>query len=112
MWHYAAIPQLLEVIPLIYLAMGAVRLARAKEPMPYRDWYASWRRMRFAALWSAVFTACMAAVELAYILLAGPSLPPELLYLLGEAACLSLSLALYLFITKRPCTPSVQTEKE
>ena len=114
MWHFAAIPPLLEVIPLIYLVMGAVNLLRGKEPMTFRDWYASWRRMETAALWSAILTALMTALELVYILVIadGLSLPAEPLYLLGEAGCAALSITLFLFLKKHPCVQSVDPAKK
>ena len=68
MWRVAAIPQLLELIPLIYLVMGLVRLLTVKEPLTFRDWYASWRRIGVAAIGSAVLTAAMALAEIVFIL--------------------------------------------
>lgn len=108
MWHFAAIPQLLELIPLIYLVMGGFRLLRAKEPMTFRDWYASLRRMETSALWSSVLTAFMAAMEIIYILFiaAGASMPAEPLYLLGEAGCAVLSVLLYRYLKNHPCDRS------
>ena len=115
MWHYAAIPQLLEIIPLIYLILGAVCLLRAGDALTYRDWYASWRRMTHAAAWSLGFTGLMAAVEIAYLVLAPepPVFSRELPYLAGELACAALSLVLLRFLRKRPCTRSMEgPEKE
>jgi len=113
MWRIAAIPQLLELIPLLYLVMGLVRLWLAKEPLTFRDWYASWRRLGVAAAASAVFTAGMALAEIVFILLyAGGAAGAEIPYLLAEIACLALSLALAVYVKKHPCTPSVATEKE
>ena len=115
MWHYAAVPQLLELIPLIYLVMGLVRLLLAKVPFTYRDWYASWRRMKHAAAWSLGAAALMAAVEIVYLLFAAedPSLPRELLYLLEALVCAALSFALFCYIRKHPCiTSAPSAEKE
>ncbi len=113
MWHVAAIPQLIELIPLIYLVMGLARLLTVKEPLTYRDHHASWRRLGSASVGSTVLTACMAAAEIIYIVLYVRSgFGPELLYLLGELSCFALSLALARYIRKHPCIPSVQTDKE
>lgn len=107
MWHYAAIPQLLELIPIIYLFMGAVRLIRTKEPFTFRDWYASWRRIGHSAGWSIVFTAAMAATELAFLIAVGAErLLPELTYLLGEIICVALSVLLFRYIKNHPCSGS------
>lgn len=114
MWHWAAVPQLLEAIPLLYLLIGAVCFLRAKEPLTYRDWHASWRRMRYAASWSVVFAALMAAVEIAYFLAVPEArFADEILYFLGELALTALSLALTRHITKHPAAASAgQAEKE
>ena len=113
MWRIAAIPQLLELIPLIYLVMGLIRLLLAKEPLTFRDWYASWRRLGVAAVGSAVFTAAMVLAEIVFILwFSGGAVGAEIPYLLAEIACFALSLALAVYIRKHPCTPSVMTEKE
>ena len=108
MWRAAAIPQLLELIPVIYLIMGLIRLLSAKEPMTYRDWYASWRRLGAAAAASAVFTAGMVLAELVYIVWhAAGAVGAEILYLLAELACFGLSLALAIHCRKHPCVSSV-----
>ena len=108
MWRIAAIPQLLELIPLIYLVMGGVRLLRAENPMTFRVWYASWRRIRTSALWSLVFTAAMAAAELAFLFAAEkPDVGQELLFLARVLGCAALSFGLYRFVLTHPCTQSV-----
>lgn len=108
MWRIAAIPQLLELIPLIYLVMGGVRLARAKGPMTYRDWYASWRRIRTSAAWSLGITAAMAAAELAFIFAADkPAVGQELFYLSRVLGCAALSLFLWRYVNAHPCSQSV-----
>ena len=113
MWHIAAIPQLLELIPLIYLVMGLVRLWLAKEPLTFRDWYASWRRLGVTATVSAVLTAGMTLAEIVFILFfSGCAVGAEIPYLLAEIACFALSLALAVHVKKHPCTPSVAAEKE
>lgn len=114
MWHYAAISQLLEIIPLIYLVMGTVCLLRAKEPLTFRDYHASWQRIRVSACWSVGFTAIMVLTELAYLFLAAESnfFPNEALYFLGELGCLALSILLIIYIKKHPCIPSVQQTEE
>ena len=113
MWRIAAVPQLLEIIPLIYLGMGLMRLLLVKEPLTYRDWYASWRRLGQSAIASAVLTACMTLAEIVYILLyARDRVGQELPYLLPELGCFLLSYALAVYIRKHPCTPSVQLKKE
>ena len=104
MWRVAAVPQLLELIPLLYLIMGVVRLLAVRTPMTYRDYHASWRRSASASLVSAILTAAMAAVEIVYIILyadcgAGTELP----YLLAELGCFALSLLLWLYIRRHPC---------
>lgn len=112
MWRVAAIPQLLEIIPLVYLVIGAVCLLRAREPLTFRDLYASWRRMERASLWSLGFTALMVLAELVFLFLAAASvsLPRELLYLLGELCCAALSFALYRFLKRHPYIPSVSPD--
>ena len=108
MWRIAAIPQLLELIPLIYLVMGAVRLLRAESPMTFRDWYASWRRMKTSAAWSLGFTAVMALAEVAFLFVAEkPGIGRELFYLARILGCAALSLGLYRFMSTHPCTQSV-----
>lgn len=109
MWHIAAIPQLLALIPLIYLIMGAVCLAFAPEKLTYRDYHASWRRISRSAVGCVVITGAMAAVELVYIFMSiggQTALGPEFIYLLGELGCLALSLCLLLFVKKHPCSQS------
>lgn len=109
MWHVAAIPQLLTLIPLIYLIMGAVCLARAPERLTYRDYHASWRRLGRSAIGCAVTTGAMVAVELVYIFLSidtQAAIWPELLYLLGELGCAAISGGLLWFIKKHPCSQS------
>ena len=113
MWRPAAIPQLLELIPVIYLVMGLVRLLTVREPMTYRDWHVSWRRLGAAALVSSVCTAGMVIAELIYMVMhASGAVGAEIPYLLGEVACLALSVALAVYIKKHPCTSSVGTKKE
>lgn len=114
MWHLAAVPQLLEIIPLIYLVIGAVCLLRAKEPLTFRDYYASWRRMCISAYWSAGFTALMVLAELAYLFFVAESvyLPGEALYLLGELGCLALSTLLIRYIKNHPCISSAKQAEE
>ncbi|MGM9614046.1 MAG: hypothetical protein ACI3W7_00775 [Oscillospiraceae bacterium] len=114
MWHLAAAPQLLEIIPLLYLVMGAVCLLRAKEPLTFRDYHASWQRMRLSAYWSTGFTALMILAELAYLFLAAEtiSFPGEALYLLGELGCLALSILLIRCIKNHPCISSAQQTEE
>lgn len=105
MWHVAAIPQLLELIPLIYLIMGAVRLLAAWPPMTYRDYHASWRRVTWASIVSAVFTAAMAAVEIVFLIaFAEADAGKEILYLLGELCCFALSFLLWRYVRRHPCT--------
>ena len=113
MWHVAAIPQLLELIPVVYLILGLIRLLLAKEPLTFRDWYTSWRRIGIAAAGSAVLTAGMVLAELVFIVWhADGAIGAELLYLLAELACFGLSLALAGYIKKHPCVSSVGTKKE
>lgn len=106
MWRIAAISQLLEILPLVYLVMGLVCLFRAREPMTFRDHYASWRRMERASLFSAVLAAVMTGTELVFLILHGgdaPSLPRELLFLAEAAGCAAVSILLWHFIRKHPC---------
>lgn len=113
MWRVASIPQLLELIPIIYLVMGLFRLLLAKEPMTYRDWYASWRRLGVAAAASAVLTAAMLLAEIVYIVrYVDGAVGAEILYFLEELACFGLSLTLAVYIKKHPCVSSVGTKKE
>ena len=114
MWHWAAVPQLLEIIPLVYLLIGAVCLLRAKEPLTYRDYHASWQRMRYAALWSVCFSALMVAAEIAYFFAVPEArFADEILYFLGELALTALSLVLARYINKHPAAASPgQAEKE
>jgi len=114
MWHIAAIPQLLELIPLIYMVMGLVKLLTVKEPLTYRDWYASWRRLGTAAVGSAVLTACMVLAELVYMVMyARGAVGPELPFFLPELGCFALSFALADYIRRHPCEQSApQTDKE
>lgn len=111
MWRFAAIPQLLELIPLIYLLIGVVQLMRVREPLTYRDWYASVRRMRVSAAWSLGFTAAMTAVEIVYLLFAAEELaltwPSEALYLTGSLACAALSFFLRRWLELHPCQQSL-----
>ena len=108
MWRVAAVPQLLELIPLIYLVMGAVRLCVAKSPMTYRDWYASWRRMKTSSAWSIGFTAAMALAELVFFFAAERSdTGQELSFLTRILGCAALSFGLYRFMHTHPCTQSV-----
>ncbi len=113
MWHYAAIPQLIEIIPLIYLAMGTVCLLRAGDRLTFRDHHAAWRRVEYASVGSAVFTVLMVAAELAFLFTAeDKSLPRELLYLLCEIGCAALSIALIRFVRSHPCIQTINNEKE
>ncbi len=113
MWRYAAIPQLLEIIPLIYLLMGVVCFMRAKEPLTFRDYYASWRRVKIAAYWSAGFTVLMALTELCYFFVAeNVYLPGEALFFLGELGCAALSILLAVYIKSHPATPSAEREEK
>ena len=115
MWRIAAVPQLLELIPLIYLVLGGVCLARCRGDFTFRDWYASWRRLERSALFSTVFCCLMAGVEIVYLILfAGEyTLPRELLFLLNELLCAGLSVFLFVFIRKHPCTQTVmESNKE
>ena len=107
MWRIAAIPQLLELIPLIYLMMAVVRLLANPEKMNYRQYHASWLRGRRSLWWSGGFCAVCAAVELVF-LLSGQGvihLISELLWLAGWiiAALLSFFCARYL-TRQRPDT--------
>ncbi len=115
LWRIAAIPQLLEIIPLVYLVIGAVCIVRSRGDMTFRDWYASWRRMEKSALWSVVFSGLMVCAEIVYCFLyAGEyALPRELLFLLNVLCCLAVSAILFKYIRKHPCTQSVsESEKE
>ena len=106
MWRIAAVPQLLDLIPLIYLVLGAVCLIAAKQPMTFRAWYTSWRRLRSAALWCAVLAAGMAAVQLVYIVMNGAYTPLEFGYL---AASLASGLSAYLLRRRMTANPCDQT---
>ena len=109
MWHYAAIPQLLELIPILYLIMGAARLLRVRDPMTFRDWYASWRRMKHASAWSVGFTAAMVLAEIAFLAFVGAEkILPELAYLLGELICAALSVSLFRYIDRHPFSVSAE----
>ena len=111
MWRIAAVPQLLEIIPLIYLVIGAVCLLRADDPMTFRDWYASWRRMKSSAAWSLVFSAAMTLAELAFLFAAkGYRLGPELLYHARVLCCAALSFCLHRFLHMHPCAQSVSEQ--
>ena len=114
MWRIAALSQLPEIIPLIYMLMGLVKLLTVKEPMTYRDWRASWRRLGIAAIASAALTACMVLTELAYIVMyARGAVLPELPFFLTELGCFALSLSLAVYIRTHPCTQSAdRTDKE
>jgi hypothetical protein len=109
MWRIAAIPQLLVIIPLIYLGMGAVCLVRAPEKMTYRDYHSSWLRLT-KSLWGCVVAfGAMAAVELVFLVLYGGETPilPELIYWLGQLAALALSVCFLRFVKKHPCSQSI-----
>ena len=105
MWRIAAFSQLLEIIPLVYLVMGAVCLLRVKEPLTFRDVYASWRRMERASLVSGVIASAMAATEIAFLILYGVngSLFREFLFTAEAAGCAAVSFVLYAYIRKHPC---------
>lgn len=109
MWRMAAIPQLLTIIPLIYLGMGAVCLARAPERMTFRDYYSSFHRLEKAALFAAITTGAMALGQVVFLLLYGGSAlwGRELVYLLGELCLVGLSVSLIHFLKKHPCSQSV-----
>lgn len=108
MWHIAAVPQLLELIPLIYLVIGLCCLLRAERPMTFRSWYASWRRMRVSAVWSIVFSALMSAAELAY-LFAGEelSLWVELSFLARTLILCGLGVVMYRYFVTHPCQQQI-----
>jgi hypothetical protein len=109
MWHIAAIPQLLVIIPLIYLGMGAVCFVRGPEKMTYRDYRGSWLRLKWS-LWGCVVAfGAMAAVELVFLVLYGAQTPilPELVYWLGQLLALALSIFFLRFVKKHPCSQSV-----
>ena len=108
MWHIAAIPQLLELIPLIYLVMGAFCLARVNGPMTFRGWYASWRRLCTAALWSLIFCAAMVLAEAAFFIF-GESfrIGEEILFLIRVIGCAVLSWFLWRYLKNNPCTQTV-----
>lgn len=108
MWRIAAIPQLLELIPIVYLVIGAVCLARGRARMTFRDWYASWRRMKAAAAWSLAAAGAMVLVELVYLFTASElKLGQELLFLVRTLGCAALSFGLYRYMSAHPCTQSV-----
>ena len=108
MWRFAAVPQLLELIPLIYLVIGEVCLLKAGSPMAFRDWYASWRRMRVSAAWSLGVTGAMALVQLAYFFAAEEfDAGPELFYLARILGCAALSFGLYRYMSSHPCSQSL-----
>ena len=109
MWHIAAIPQLVEMIPLIYLVLGFLCLCAAKQPMTFRAYYSSWRRMKTASVWSAAFTAGMCIVEIVYPFIAeSPALLPELWFLARLAACLALSVGLVFYFRSHTCPQIVK----
>lgn len=104
MWRIAAIPQLLALIPVIYLLAGVICLARAAQPMTFRDWYASWRRIRTSSAWSLGFTAAMVLAELLWLFTAEEiRWGQELGYLVCTIGCAALSCFLYRYITSHPC---------
>lgn len=109
LWRFSAPAQLLELIPLIYLCMGVVNLLLKKqERMTYRDWYGSWRRMRWASLWAAIFAGAMGVTQVVYMIgfSGGQAIGRELLHLVGQVLCAGLCVALRLYIQKHPCTQS------
>ena len=111
MWRIAAVPQLLELIPLVYLVLGLVRLMTVKDPLTFRDWYASWHRLGRASVGSAVITACMCLAELIYLFLyARGAVGRELTFFLPELACFALSYVLAVYIRRHPFAPSVQPQ--
>ena len=108
MWRIAAVPQLLALIPLIYLILGCVCLFRSKQPMTYRDWYASWRRMRVSAAAGFILTACMTAVQLVFLFSGSyKSVGSELFYLFRTAVCAALNGTICLFLYRHPCDQTV-----
>ena len=112
MWHYAAPPQLIEILPLVYLAIGAVQFLRAPERMTYRAFHTSWLRIKRASLWSLILTGCMVLAEIIYLFAVPEAeLSRELLYLLGELACAALSAALCLFVRRHPYTQTTNTDQ-
>ncbi len=109
MWRIAAVPQLLELVPLVYLVIGAVCLARVRERMVYRNYHASWRRMRVSAAWSIGFSALMAAAELAYLFIGAElRLWTELSYLARTIVLCGLSVVLFRYMTTHPCPQSAE----
>ena len=107
-WHWAAVPQLLELIPLLYLWMGLVRLLLSHEPMTYRAWHASVRRLLHASVWSLVFTGLMVLVQLIYLFTGPTKLLSELLYLAELLCCAALSLHLFRYLRTHPYEQSAQ----
>ncbi len=110
MWRIAAIPQLITIVPLLYLIMGTICLLRAPERLTYRDYHTSWRRMKGASVCCVITTGAMVIVEIVFLCLGMSevgTIGREILYLLGELGCLALSALLVWFIRKHPCSQSV-----
>ena len=105
MWRPSAIPQLLELIPLLYLVIGLVCCFCVKEPMTFRAWYSSLQCVKKSALFSCLFTGAMAVLEIIYLLAVAekPHLLRELLYLLGQLGCAAFSLYMALYLRRHPC---------
>ncbi len=114
LWRVAAIPQLLEIIPLIYLVIGGVCLLRSRGDMTFRDWYASWRRMEKSAMWSILFSCLMVCVEAVYLVLFTGEyiLQRELLFLLNVLCCSAVSAVLFEYIRRHPCKQSAFKSKK
>ena len=111
MWRFSAIPQLLELIPMLYLIIGTVNLLRVKgERMTFREYYGSWHNIRWTVWGSTALTALMCAAEVVYLCLPNDNaiLPiREMLYFMGDLICLAISIAYVAVTRKNPCSQTM-----
>ena len=115
MWRIAAIPQLLELIPLIYLVIGTVNLLRLKEnSMTFRDYHTSWKNICWSSWLSLILTAAMAVVEVVYLCLFDDIAPiREMLFFMGEMILAVISWQLVRIVRGNPCSQTAsQNTKE
>jgi len=104
--YYVIFPSLLSAIPMIFLIMGAIRLICAKPRMTYRVYRCSALRIKYALYCSAALLGLGVAGQAVNMVVNRSSIsqssgwPTEILWIIGNLACLAIALAL-IYLQKR-----------
>ena len=103
MWRWVGLPQMLTLIPLIYLGMSVVRLMLCGEKFPYRDYHAGFLRLKKSCVASLVLLSATLLSELIFTVLYAENAGRELPFVAELALCIGLCAAGLAAAKRFPC---------